>query len=279
MKLTDFIRDNHAVIIKEWEAFAATLRPAAEAMSNAALRDHADEILTAIVADMELPQGRREQAEKAKGKGEEHRLAAVGKIHAGLRVDGGFKLNQLVAEYRALRGSVLRLAAQAGANDLTEVTRFNEAIDEALTEATLWYSAAIEQTRDQFLAILGHDLRNPLAGIMLSADSLRQSASSAGPAAPDAQAALRILNSAGRMERMVKDLLDLTRTRLGGGIPVTPVSMNMDALVREVMGEFDASHPGRTLVYELQGDLRGEWDRDRIAQVISNLVGNALQHG
>ena len=64
MKLTDFIRDNHPVIIKEWETFAATLRPAAEAMSNAALRDHADEILTAIVADMESPQDRGEQADK-----------------------------------------------------------------------------------------------------------------------------------------------------------------------------------------------------------------------
>src|SRR5688572_31244908 len=110
MKLTDFIRDNHAVIIKEWEQFAATLRPAAEAMSNAALRDHADEILTAIVADMEKPQDRTEQAEKSKGQGDEHRMEAVGKIHATLRVEGGFKLNQLVAEYRALRGSILRLA-------------------------------------------------------------------------------------------------------------------------------------------------------------------------
>ena len=280
MRLADFVRDNHGVIVKEWVTFAATLTPAADAMTNAALRDHAVEILTAIVDDMNRPQGRDEQAEKSKGQSDVHRMEAVGRIHAGLRVEGGFKLDQLVAEYRALRGSVLRLWGKAGgeprAYDLDEVTRFNEAIDEALTEATNWYSATIEKTRDQFLAILGHDLRNPLAGILLSAAGMRKAA---GPDDPHGKAALRILNSAQRMERMVNDLLDLTRTRLGGGIPVVPTAVDLDPVLREVLGELEAAHPERELRCEVTGDLRGDWDRDRIAQVVSNIVGNAFQYG
>ena len=280
VRLADFIRDNHGVIVKEWETFAATLTPAADAMTNAALRDHAVEILTAIVDDMNRPQGRVEQAEKSKGQSDVHRMEAVGRIHAGLRVEGGFKLDQLVAEYRALRASVLRLWGKAGgeprAYDLEEVTRFNEAIDEALTEATNWYSATIEKTRDQFLAILGHDLRNPIAGILLSAAKLKKAA---GLEDPQSKAALRIMNSAQRMERMVNDLLDLTRTRLGGGIPVALTALDLEPVLREVLGELEAAHPDWELRFQVTGDLRGDWDRDRVAQVISNIVGNAFQHG
>ena len=280
MKLIEFIRNNHAAIIKDWEAFASSLRPAAEAMSNAALRDHADEILAAIVADMEKPQDHVEQAEKSRGQGEKHRMEAVGRIHADLRVEGGFKLDQLVAEYRALRGSILRLwgaaGGKAGVSDLIDVTRFNEALDEALAEATTWYSATIEKTRDQFLAILGHDLRSPLSGIMMAADRMKRSA---GIDDPHVKAASRIMSSAGRMERMVKDLLDLTRTRLGAGIPIARTAMDLDPLLRDVLAEFEASHPDRELRSEVTGDLHGDWDHDRLAQVISNLVGNALQHG
>jgi signal transduction histidine kinase len=275
MKLTEFIRDNHAPIVKEWEAFARTLHPAAEAMSNAALRDHADEILTAIVGDMEEPQAVNEQADKSKGHGEKHRMEAVGKIHASLRVEGGFKLDQLVAEYRALRGSILRLWGKGQVSDLNDVTRFNEAIDEALAEAATWYAATIEHTRDQFLGILGHDLRNPLTSIMLSAAGMRTGAVDD----PHARATLRIINSAGRMERMVNDLLDLTRTRLGAGIPITRAAMDLAPLLKEVVAEFSGSQPGRELRMEVLGELQGTWDRDRIAQVVSNLIGNALQHG
>jgi len=275
MKLTEFIRANHAPIVKQWETFARTLRPASEAMTNSALRDHADEILTAIVADMEEPQAVEEQADKSKGLGEKHRMEAVGKIHAVLRVEDGFKLDQLVAEYRALRGSILRLWGKAEVTDLNEVTRFNEAIDEALAESATWYASTIEHTRDQFLGILSHDLRNPLTSIMLSAAGMRTGVLDD----PHARATLRIINSAGRMERMVNDLLDLTRTRLGAGIPVACAAMDLSPLLKEVVTEFAGSQPGRELRMEVTGDLTGSWDRDRISQVVSNLVGNALQHG
>ena len=281
MNLSQFIRANHAAIINEWQTFAATLQPAAQGMGPIALRDHAEEILDAIAEDLDLPQDEAEQSEKSKGHGEEHRMQSVGKSHAALRIEDGFKLSQLVAEYRALRASVLRLFEKSiGKEKLTlqglaQVTRFNEALDEALVEATNRYMLVMNRTSDQFLAILGHDLRNPLGGILMSAAMI----ASKEQEKATAKAASRILNSAERMKRMVNDLLDLTRTRLGSGIPIAPEPMDLALLCGEVMAELAAFRPERRLDFHSQGDLRGTWDSDRLAQVLSNLVGNALQHG
>ena len=87
MRLSDFIRKNQNEIVREWEAFAGTLLPAATGMTGLALRDHAEEILSAIVADLELPQNATEQSQKSKGHGEEHRMEEVGRIHAALRIE------------------------------------------------------------------------------------------------------------------------------------------------------------------------------------------------
>lgn len=278
MRLSDFIRKNHAAIVREWETFAASLLPAAGGMTDLALRDHAEEILNAIVVDLELPQSATEQSDKSKGHGEEHRMEDVGKIHAALRIEGGFRLSQLVAEYRALRASVLRLFEQAasemGASDLGQVTRFNEAIDEALVEATDRYLVVMNRTSDQFLAVLGHDLRNPLGAISMSAGLIARRADHT-----NSKAGSLILTSTERMKRMVDDLLDLTRTRLGSGIPIAPEPTDLKLLCEEVVAELEAFYPDRPMELHADGDLRGSWDRDRLAQVLSNLVGNALQYG
>jgi len=278
MRLSDFIRKNHSAIVREWETFAATLLPAAGGMTDLALRDHAEAILDAIVADLELPQTPTEQSQKSKGQGEEHRMEDVGKIHAALRIEGGFRLSQLVAEYRALRASVFRLferaASETGATDLRQVTRFNEAIDEALVEATDRYMVVMNRTSDQFLAVLGHDLRNPLGAISMSAGLISRRADHS-----NTKAASLILTSAERMRRMVDDLLDLTRTRLGSGIPIAPEPMDLKSLSQEVVAELEAFHPNCPMDFQADGNLRGSWDRDRLAQVLSNLLGNALQYG
>ena len=272
MKLSQFIQDNHKTIVDEWETFARSLVPAAGAMTKTGLRDHAEEILQAIVKDLDTPQDSSEQSEKSMGRGDEHLMEAVGKTHAALRIEDGFTLSQLVAEYRALRASILRLFERAGGNDMRQVTRFNESIDEALAEATDRYMIVMNRTRDQFIAILGHDLRTPLSVIFMSAGLIVKGADVA-------RAADQILRSGARMSHMVDDLLDLTRTRLGSGIPVAPAQMDLDAMCRAVIAEFQAIHPKRRLVLHSEGDLRGRWDPARLGQVLSNLVGNALQHG
>jgi len=203
-------------------------------------------------------------------------MEEVGETHAALRIQDGFRLGQLVAEYRALRASVLRLFEKAGGTDMRQVTRFNESIDEALVEATNRYMLVMDRTRDQFLAVLGHDLRSPLGAILMSAGLLTSTRSTEERTV---EIAARILRSGGRMQRMVHDLLDLTQTRLGSGIPLAPRSMDLDELIQEILAELEAFHPDRRFDFHSEGDLRGVWDSDRLAQVLSNLVGNALQHG
>jgi signal transduction histidine kinase len=94
-----------------------------------------------------------------------------------------------------------------------------------------------------------------------------------------ARVAGQILNSAQRMGRMIGDLLDLTRTRLGGSIPLKRVDMDLQQLCEEILLEVHAAHPGVVVRFEASGNVTGEWDRDRLAQVVSNLLGNAIQHG
>jgi hypothetical protein len=272
--LAEFIDQDRVRIVEEWEAFARTLLPEAGGMSVSALRDHADQILTAIINDMKSHQSAAEQAEKSKGRGSAQYLGEIGKLHAGLRIDRGFKLGQIVAEYRALRASVLRLWEREG-TDPGGITRFNEAIDEALTEAVETFVKAAAHFRDQSLGILGHDLRNPLSSIVVGATLLMNSEALDDQSA---RTAMRILHSAKRMTRMIEDLLDLTRTRFGDQIPVVPTPLDLAPLCQEVIAEFEGHHSGE-LRFTATGDLHGEWDSDRIAQVLSNLLGNAIQHG
>lgn len=278
MTLADFIRANMEYLLAQWEDFASTRLPAARNMSKEALRDHAEAILLAVAEDMEVPQSLEERARRGKGYGEQTRLDAPGEAHGTKRVEEGFSLEQLVSEYRALRSGVLSLwensLPKLEPAERREMTRFNEAIDQALTASMNRYSRKLDSYRDLFLAILGHDLRNPIGAIHMSAVQLSRSEDPL-----ISRSGRRILNSTRRMNRMVADLLDLTRTRLGAGIPIVRARMDLAAVSREVLEEAQAQHPNRTLRLELLGSLEGEWDAERIGQVLSNLVSNALQHG
>ena len=287
MRLAEVIRGHHEAILVEWECFARTLRPAAQGMSKAGLRDHADEILTAIVADMDSLQSAAEKCAKSKGnkvrrhpangkdvRSEAH-LGSLGQLHALLRIENGFTLSQVVAEYRALRASVFRLWGR-GHPDASGVSRFNEAIDEALAEAVNRFTEKTDQYRDQLIGIVSHDLRNPLGGILMGSAVL---SGAEGLEDKNAKIAARIQNSAMRMVRIVGDLLDLTRTRLGSQIPIVRGPSDVGPICQMVISELEGSHPSAVIRYTSRGDLRGEWDSDRLAQVLSNLVGNAIQHG
>jgi signal transduction histidine kinase len=281
MRLSDFIVANREPILTEWEAFARTCTPASAPMDIPALRDHADEMLTAIAADLRTPQGGFAQSEKSKGKapdaGDEDTAAEE---HGAGRAASGFTVEQMVAEYRALRASVLRLWARAEGGltpvDLDDLTRFNEAIDQSLAESVSRYGQNLDQSKDMFLAILGHDLRTPLAAIYTSARFMLDTEELLEP---HLTLTSRIASSSTRMVQMVGDLLDFTRGRLGGGIPIVRTGLNMRKVVHDVVDEIAAAHPDRAIQVEARGEHRGEWDCGRISQALSNLIGNALEHG
>lgn len=276
MRLTDFIQQNHQRILNEWVEFARTLLPWAEDMTDRALRDHAGELLDAVVADILAPQSEAQQSQKSQGQGTAGRLTRIGQKHAVQRLSTGLDLGQLISEFRALRASVLRLWGEELQAESSDVTRFNEAIDESLAESTRHYSELLEHTREQFLAILGHDLRNPLAAVVTGATFLTISKNVGDR---ELKVAARILGSASRMSRMVNDLLDLTRTRLGAGIPIAPKPMDLAQVCAQVILELEAVHPANRLRADFTGNMIGEWDSDRLTQVVANLVGNALEHG
>jgi hypothetical protein len=276
MSLSAFIRDHHEEIISEFAVFARTLMPPGADMSEAELRDHAEAILNAVVDDMSIPQTGNEQVLKSQGHGSAKTMEASGRLHADDRMQHGFPFRAVLAEFRALRATVLRLYAETGALDLREVARFNEAIDESLTASMDRFAVQTDKFRDQFIGVLSHDLRTPLGAITAGAALL---------ALPDdnpqrrSWVVTRIMNSAQRMERMVGDLLDVTRARLGGAIPIKRRPVDLQQVCDEAIMEIRVRQPDAVVQLQVSGDLQGEWDPDRLAQVVSNLVGNALQHG
>lgn len=124
-----------------------------------------------------------------------------------------------------------------------------------------------------FMGMLGHDLRNPLTAIRVSAESLRRVAEPR-VARPTA----RLLASSERMERLVNQLLDLTRIRLAGGLPVQRERVDLAEVCRTAVDELMVVHPDAHINIDIEGEVVGEWDRDRLLQVVSNLVGNAVEH-
>jgi PAS domain S-box-containing protein len=133
----------------------------------------------------------------------------------------------------------------------------------------------IEEARDQFIGILGHDLRSPLSAVKMAAYLLERG----GSTGHTAELAARISRSALRMEEMIESLLLFARARLGGGIPVKRQTCALGPLCMGQVAEAREANPGRTIECTTSGDLDGEWDPDRLAQVLSNLISNAVAHG
>ena len=284
MRLADFILAHVEPILIEWEAFARGIAAGA-AMDELALRDHAAAILTATAADMRSAQTPADRAAKSRGGGTRGRDAAAAlngasESHALGRLGSGFDLMEMVSEYRALRASVLRLWGESDPapheRDMDDVNRFNESIDQSVGKAVASYTKRVDQSRDLFLAILSHDLRNPLNSISVSAASI---SAFGGPDPETLGSAAQISINTEVMARMIGDLLDYTRTRLGAGMPVSPAPMDLGALCRELFDQFRTAHPERKIHFVAEGDLRGDWDADRLRQAISNLMGNAVQYG
>lgn len=143
--------------------------------------------------------------------------------------------------------------------------------------AALREQKEIARVRERLLGIVGHDLRNPLASIATAGHVLAMDA--ALDIEQRRHIGRTILSSAERMGRIIGDLLDFTRARLGNGIPVAPADIDVFDVLRSVIDELRVANPGRTLLVRTSGDGHVCWDPQRIAQVISNLVANALAHG
>ncbi|MEE4717684.1 sensor histidine kinase [Pseudomonas alliivorans] len=280
MRLADFIVQNIEPILQQWEDFAKTMTPAADGMDTAALRDHAEQMLLTIAADLRTAQTHAARISKSHGEAPDSLSRTAAETHADTRQVSGFTIGQMIAEYRALRTSVLVLWMPpkdvTKDQEISDIIRFNEAIDQALAESVVTYTQAVDAARNVFLGILGHDLRSPLGAISLSAEVLL----GAGDLPPGATKNVsRIFTSVRRSVSIVGDLLDFTRTQLGSGIPVRRRMDDLAQACEAMVEEARAYHPDRNIVLLSEPRLAASFDRSRMEQVISNLIGNAIKHG
>jgi signal transduction histidine kinase len=280
MRLSEFILHDMDAILGEWDAFATAHIPAAAKMTPEAVRDHAKQILTAVAKDMSTLQTKEAQADKSKGvepeSTEDPETAA--EEHAVLRAQSGFHINELVAEYRALRASVLRRwmdACRPDGESLGEVVRFNEAIDQAISESIEFFSSQVDQTRNLMLGMLSHDMRSPLNTILMTASYL--AVLNAG--SDVSEGASRLTRAANAMKDLLDDMVDFKRTMLGLGINVALADIDLVTVFAGELEQLRGAHPGRRLELKVDGDARGCWDGPRLQQVLRNLVSNAIKYG
>lgn len=281
MRLADFILRNIEAVVVHFEKFAATQLPAAANMQSPALRAHAEQILQAIAKELATYQSKDEQTTKSLGE-KSKRVGApetAAQRHAALRAKSGFNINQLTAEYRALRACVLRLWTDSypisSASQFEDVMRFNEAVDEALAESIGMFNTHVEQSRNLLLGMLGHDLRSPLQTIQMTAAYLAKL--NAGAHVSDAAA--RLINSGSRLNALLDDLLDFNRTKLGLGIVINPLPVDGARVFMDELSLLRVAHSQRQLDLKIDGDAHAVWDAMRMRQVLSNLVVNAIKYG
>lgn len=280
MRLSDFILDNLEPILQAWENFARSVDTPYPPMDAKGLRNHAEYILNAVALDLRTSQSEQQQINKSIGLGPTPAEETAAQRHAFTRLLAGFSMDQLVSEYRALRSSVIRLWLAEGydksSEQLSDMVRFNEAIDQALVESIATYGQAVESTRRTVLGVLGHDLRTPLGAVTLGMDLLSQNEDLGKRGKKIVSQVSKSVQSA---NQMVNDLLDLARCNLGTGIPVQPVTTDLTAVCQSVVDEVAMAHPNVQINFTDSGALTGEFDPARMAQVFSNLIGNAARHG
>ncbi|MDM0032176.1 HAMP domain-containing sensor histidine kinase [Variovorax sp. J22P271] len=280
MRLADFIDKNADEIADAAEQFAATLLPAAAHLDAEALRDHMPHVLAAMSADLRLFHSADERRLRSLGRCPVSKDASgtASQAHALQRAKAGFDIEQLVAEYRALRAGVLRLwlsSQQALDEDSAdEIVRFNDAIDESIAQSVAVFSAEVERWRNVFLGVLGHDLRGPLNAILLTSEVLSRLSTEE----PVSQATTRLIRSGQRMKGLLDDLLEFSRASLGMGISVQRRSSELAQACRDELDVLRAALPDQKLSFHVEGPCDGEFDASRVREALGNLVYNAARY-
>ena len=275
MQLANFLESAREEILDAAVAFARTI-PVLSTLAEHELRDHLPELLQTISADLRAPQSRTESIIKSHGDATPASFQTAAQTHGLIRAQLGLSIEQLVAEYRALRSSVLRLWADSHPevpNTLGNVVRFNEAIDQAVAESVQFYADERERWRQIYLGVLGHDLRGPLNAITLTADLMRAE----GSGRP---AHLALLSQGvKRLGSLLDSLLEYSRTTMGVGMTLQREQVDLAPACADEIELLRAAHPDALIEYSTEGDTTGEFDASRIREALSNLVANAVAHG
>jgi signal transduction histidine kinase len=265
--VADFIRSHSGQVAERWEEEVRRDLPALRNLSRPVLLDHMHEFLAGLADWID---GQTEKAERA--------FDRLVEGHALQRLGYGVGLETLTREYSKLRvvllRELLRVPSTPGVREA--LVRLHEGMDHAMNSAVRRYAQRREEVRERFIGILGHDLRDPLSTVVISANML---ASNPALKAEHRVVASRIVRATDRMQRMIGDVLDFARGHLGSGIPANPTLNDMGEICRAAVDELIGANPQRHIELEVEGDLRGAFDRDRVHQALSNLLSNAVAHG
>lgn len=278
-QLASFIERHTETIIEHAIEFSRSLE-VSPVLEATVLRDHLPEILIAIVADLRTPQTRAEEVEKSEGResrpqGQSRSAAGTHALH---RAHSGYSISELVSEYRALRASVLRLWTDThDANPIPpgDVTRFNEAVDEAIAESVSYYAEEADRWRHIFLGILGHDLRNPLNAILLTSELIAQQAVDV----PTVDAAQRLVRAGTHMRELLDKLLVYNRTQLGAGFNVEKADVDLVRICSDEIELLKMSMPAACIRFTAPASLHALCDAGRMREALANLVVNAHKYG
>jgi phosphoserine phosphatase RsbU/P len=174
----------------------------------------------------------------------------------------------------------LVVALSAGANDFVTKqgsfaelsARIGSLVERKRMSQQLELEAAF---RERFIGILGHDLRQPLNTFVIGTRVLGMSPLGER----ETRTLARLTSAATRMQRMIDDVLDLTRSRLGGGLPIARISLSLEQVCTQAVDELREGHPSVQIAFRSSGDTLGQFDGDRVMQLSANLIGNAIEHG
>lgn len=279
MRLSEFLDSSRDAIVAESVKFAATIPALSGSMTTLEiLRDHLPVILHEIARDLEQPQTRTESILKSQGLALLPADSTAAQLHGKSRAISGLTIEQLVAEFRVLRSSVLRLWADAcepGEFTSADTMRFNEAIDQAVAESVGFFNAEVERWRALLLGVVGHDLRGPLNAVLLTSEVLMREARQT----PFATRVDAITRSAKRMATLLDSLLEYNRASLGTGMVLNRSRSDLVNACQEELALLRASLPGREITFRSPPACQLDADFSRIREALANLVYNAAQHG
>ena len=277
MRLSDFIRQSSNSIVEQSVKFARSLEPLSDqSIDVAVLRDHIPLILEAIAFDLEQPQSRAVEIAKSEGRAVRASSETAAQSHGRLRAGAGLSVSQVVSEYRVLRAVVVRLWLDAQdtlkGDDVLDLVRFNEAIDQAIAESVAFHTTEVARWRDMMLAVVSHDLRGPMQAVVGTAEVLVSKASELY--APYVGA---ITRSVERLTGLLDSLLDYSKVRLGEGLPLERHTVDLAAECESEIELLRAAYPA-TIEFSATGSAIGQFDAGRIREALANLVSNAVQY-
>lgn len=279
MRLAMFIRGNIELILLGWEDFAKSIKELDNA-TTFELRGHAKSLLIEIAVDIETDQTNSESYIKSRGARDASSQDKAAEYHAISRIESGLSISDLISEFRFLRSNIISLWTLENFSEknfiILDMIRFNEVIDQLTVKATLKYSAILKNSQNVFLAILGHDIKNPIGAISMAVQILLRNSTFT-----EKQKKLleQINRSVKRTDEMISNLLDFSATQLGGEMSVYFLPINFSEECLNIKNELETFYPKSIILLEMNGDLNASWDKARIGQVLSNLIANAISHG